>query len=115
MSAGDAYIECQHYRNCGGFCETPDEIDHNMCESCLMDSRAEERAEALVMNATIRPSSCGTVAVDTAYHWIPISSCPRGVKVQLLGKGGMAQYSIYQGDSFWTDWAPLPTNRKDQS
>lgn len=65
--------------------------------------------------STTHLSSCGTVAIDPVYHWKPISSCPRGVKVQLLGKGGVAQYGIYNGDPFWTDWAPLPTNRKDQS
>jgi len=51
-----------------------------------------------------------TVAVDREYHWSPITSCPRGVKVQLLGKGGVAVYSPYNGkDTFWTHWAPLPT------
>lgn len=51
----------------------------------------------------------GTVAVDPDYFWRPITTCPRSVKVQLLGKGGVAIYSTYNGtDSFWTGWAPLP-------
>jgi hypothetical protein len=54
------------------------------------------------------------VAVDKTYYWQPIATCPRGVKVQLLGLGGVAVYGQYSGkDAFWTHWAPLPTRRKD--
>lgn len=49
-----------------------------------------------------------TVAVSTDYYWQPIDTCPTGVKVQLLGKGGVAIYSIYHGSAFFTHWAPLP-------
>ena len=40
-------------------------------------------------------------------------SCPRGVKVQLLGAGGCLVYGTYNGDSFWTQWAPLPGKALD--
>lgn len=50
-----------------------------------------------------------TVAVDGSYPWREMASCPRGVKVQLLGRGGVAVYSQYDGKSdFWRGWAPLP-------
>lgn len=51
-----------------------------------------------------------SVAVATDYYWIPVGpDTPRGVKLQLLGIGGVAQYGIYDGKStFWTHWAPLP-------
>lgn len=51
-----------------------------------------------------------SVAVATDYYWIPIGpDTPRGVKLQLLSIGGVAQYSNYDGKStFWTHWAPLP-------
>lgn len=55
-----------------------------------------------------------TVAVATDVYWNPdMSACPRGVKVQLLGAGGVATYGEYHGpaDTFWTDWAPLPKRR----
>lgn len=53
--------------------------------------------------------STGTVAVDQAYFWQPMETCPRGVKVQLLGAGGVAMYGQYNGrDTFYTHWAPLP-------
>ncbi len=52
--------------------------------------------------------STGAAAVDHSYFWQPISSCPRGVKVQLLGKG-VAVYGQYHGkEDFYTHWAPLP-------
>lgn len=64
------------------------------------------------MSENVNISSSG-VAVDQDYYWRPIETCPRGVKVQLLGKGGVAHYGYYTGprDTFWTDWAPLPKRR----
>lgn len=51
-----------------------------------------------------------SVAVDPDYYWQPINEqTPRGVKLQLLGKGGVATYGQWNGkDSFYTHWAPLP-------
>ena len=56
-----------------------------------------------------------TVAVAVGYYWLPIGSdTPRGVKLQLLGKGGVANYGIWNGkDAFYTHWAPCPKRRKD--
>ncbi len=48
------------------------------------------------------------VAVSTDTYWQAIGTCPRGVKVQLLGKGNVATYGTYFGDQFWTHWCPLP-------
>lgn len=48
-------------------------------------------------------------AVDQGYHWQPMATCPRGVKVQLLGAGGVAAYGQHDGkQNFWRGWAPLP-------
>lgn len=51
-----------------------------------------------------------TVAVDQTYFWRSIGpDTPRGVKLQLLGRGGVAVYGMYTGcNSFWIAWAPLP-------
>lgn len=50
-----------------------------------------------------------TVAVDQGYYWQPMSTCPIGVKCQMLNGGGVAVYSFYDGKSiFWQGWAPLP-------
>jgi hypothetical protein len=58
--------------------------------------------------------STGTVAVDHTYFWQPIETCPTGVKVQLLGRGGVAVYGTHNGCStFWTHWAPLPKLKKE--
>ncbi len=54
-------------------------------------------------------NSTHTAAVATDYYWIPIdANTPRGVKLQLLGNGGVAAYGNYQGAPFWSHWAPLP-------
>ena len=54
-----------------------------------------------------------TVAVSTEVYWIEdMTSCPRGVKVQLLGAGGVAQYGTYDGKNpFWKKWQSVPRNR----
>jgi hypothetical protein len=63
-----------------------------------------------------RIDNSGAAAVDYNYFWQPIATCPRGVKVQLLGSGGVALYGQFNGkDSFYTHWAPLPKLRKEQS
>jgi hypothetical protein len=51
------------------------------------------------------------VAVD--YYWLPIDAdTPKGVKLQLLGKGGVAVYGTWNGkDPFYTHWAPVPKRR----
>lgn len=55
-----------------------------------------------------------TVAVATDTYWIPIDAdTPRSVKLQLLGGGGVAIYSAYFGDPFWTHWCPLPKKPKE--
>lgn len=49
------------------------------------------------------------VAVATDYYWLPMDTCPQGVKVQLLGQGGVATYGEWNGKAtFWQGWAPLP-------
>jgi hypothetical protein len=55
------------------------------------------------------------VAVSTDVYWQPIATCPRGVKVQLLGAGGVATYGTYYGDKFWSHWCPLPKKPKEDS
>lgn len=60
-----------------------------------------------------RLNSDRTVAVATDYCWNEdMDACPRGVKVQLLGVGGVASYGTYNGrDPFWVAWAPVPKRR----
>ena len=60
-------------------------------------------------------SKDGSVAVATDYYWQPIDAdTPRGVKLQLLGAGGVAVHGMWDGkNKFWTHWAPLPKVRKN--
>ena len=62
------------------------------------------------MNATLNRDR--TVAVDPDYYWQPMRTAPLGVKVQLLGGGGVAVYGqCTRADTFWQGWAPLPKTR----
>lgn len=57
-------------------------------------------------------SSDGSVAVDPDYYWQTMNTCPRGAKVQLIGKGGVAVYGTYDGkNEFWEGWAPIPKRK----
>lgn len=61
----------------------------------------------------MRLDSTHTAVVDRSRHWHPMTTCPRGVKVLLLGDGGVATLGTYDGKStFWQGWAPLPTRRE---
>lgn len=61
----------------------------------------------------IKGNADNTVIIDTEYFWQPISSCPIGRKVQLLGKSGVAVYGTLKStDTWWTHWAPLPKRPK---
>ena len=65
------------------------------------------------MTHTLNNDKTVAVAVDT--FWLPIGpDTPRGVKLQLLGEGGVATYGHYDGkNKFWVSWAPLPKRRHD--
>jgi len=56
-----------------------------------------------------------SVAVAVDYYWQPIDeNTPRGVKIQMLGAGGVAAYGQWNGKKdFWTHWAPLPRTRHE--
>ena len=56
--------------------------------------------------------STHTAAVDRTYPWRSIATCPRGVKVLLLGAGGVAVIGIFDRSQFWQGWAPLPAGRE---
>ena len=64
-------------------------------------------------NASHTINSNSTVAVAVDYYWLPINAdTPKGVKLQLLGKGGVAVYGTWNGkDTFYTHWAPVPKRR----
>jgi len=54
------------------------------------------------------------VAVSNDVYWNEsMIDCPRGVKVQLLGAGGIAMYGNYDGkDKFYVAWSPVPKRVK---
>lgn len=53
-----------------------------------------------------------SVAVANDYYWQDMVDYPRGVKVQRLGRGGVAYYGIWNGRDTWpVGWAPLPRRR----
>lgn len=59
-------------------------------------------------------NSTATVAVSNEVFLEPCDHrTPRGTKVQLLTVGGVLVYGHYNGDRFYTHWAPCPRRRKE--
>lgn len=86
---------------------------HGVCELCGELQTVDIQPECPVNGYQLNSSA--TVAVATDYYWEPINAyTPRGVKLQLLGRGGIAIYAIYVGDKFFTHWAPLPKKRNEE-
>lgn len=56
---------------------------------------------------TINAAKTVAVATNVSLNY-DMTKCPRGVKLQLLGEGGVLAYSDYHGDKFWKAWCPLP-------
>ena len=55
------------------------------------------------------------VAVATDVYYLPMDTCPRGVKVLLLGGGGSAAVGQWDGkDQWYRGWFPLPKQRKEE-
>lgn len=60
-----------------------------------------------------RITADGVAVVATDFFYFEdMAACPRGVKVVLLGEGGVASIGTYAGEPFWIGWAPLPKRRK---
>lgn len=56
-----------------------------------------------------RINSDRTVAVSEQNEWQPMETCPRGVRVWVLGKGGCATTEVYDGKNpFWLGWFDYP-------
>lgn len=57
------------------------------------------------MNHYVKPGRA--VATDYRLQLVD-KDTPRGVKILLLGQGGVLTIGIYDLDPFWVEWAPLP-------
>ena len=81
---------------------TPAELD-----SALSELLGENEKPGHRLNST------STVSVSTTQYLKPSDeNTPRGVKIQLLGHGGVLTYGMWDGrNPFWTHWAPLPRRR----
>jgi hypothetical protein len=76
----------------------------------------DDEFERIEMEQKFRLDSTKAAVVSNDYYWIPIDhTTPTGVKVLLLGRGGVAslgQYFHRPGETqFWEFWAALPRKR----
>jgi hypothetical protein len=76
----------------------------------------DDEFERIEMESKFRLDSTKAAVVSTDYYWIPIdASTPTGVKILLLGRGGVASLGQYfhrpNETQFWYFWAPLPKKK----
>ena len=76
----------------------------------------DDEFERIEMESKFRLDSTRTAVVSQDYYWIPIDhTTPTGVKILLLGRGGVASLGQYvhrpNETQFWDFWAPLPRKR----
>jgi len=76
----------------------------------------DDEFERIEMEQKFRLDSTKAAVVSTDYYWIPIdASTPTGVKILLLGRGGVASLGQYfhrpNETQFWDFWAPLPKKK----
>lgn len=69
-----------------------------------------QKAKAPATDFKLNSDKSVAVSLDV-YLNNDMSACPRGCKVQLLGRGGVLIYGNYSGNPFWCAWAPLPRRR----
>jgi len=76
----------------------------------------DDEFERIEMEQRFRLDSTKAAVVSTDYYWIPIDhTTPTGVKILLLGRGGVASLGQYvhrpNETQFWDFWAPLPKKK----
>lgn len=53
----------------------------------------------------IKVNAKRNVAVNQDVFWLPMSSCPKGVKVHVLGPGDVSTQTVWDGkDMQWKGW-----------
>jgi len=76
----------------------------------------DDEFERIEMEQKFKLDSTKAAVVSNDYYWIPIDhTTPTGVKVLLLGRGGVASLGQYfhrpNETQFWDFWAPLPKKK----
>ena len=79
-------------------------LQEELMDACVYIQRIKSDLE----RSEVHISHSG-VAVDQHYHWQPMETCPKRVKVQLLTQNGVAVYGSVDVDmTIYAGWAPLP-------
>lgn len=104
-----AYIDARTARNAGVAAPISEDTGWPQEQIDKLDAVLAQYAPAA---PTHRLNGDQTVAVSTDVFINPdMATCPRGVKVQLEGAGGVLVYGTYNGDPFYVGWAPVPRRR----
>jgi hypothetical protein len=83
-------------------------LQEELMDACIYIQRLKKDVESLT-RPDIKINSYG-VAVDQTRFWMPMETCPKGVKVQLLTASGVAVYGKIgdKNKEVFEGWAALP-------
>jgi hypothetical protein len=77
----------------------------------LVEEFQELREISKKLSAYSLNSNRDTAVSNVTYWETDMATCPRGVKVLMLGVSGVATLGQYNGDKFFVGWYPLPRKR----
>lgn len=86
--------ECQFHNNCGGWCETQRELEHNLCEHCLethdeeMEQSAELHDRAPVAWSSVKPIVPGA-------YWIRGNGLSRPALIEVVHEHGQLRCNLH--------------------
>jgi hypothetical protein len=86
-------------------------VESGWPKALVLGSELRSLSESLLKDSSsdYRLNSGKEVAVSTSSRLSKdMAACPRGVKVLLLGYGGVLVIGQYSGELFWEQWGALP-------
>lgn len=87
--------ECQFHNNCGGWCETGRELEHNLCEHCLeahdeeMEVPAEQHQGEPVAWSRVKPATPGA-------YWVRGNGLDQDALIQVIDDQGELRCNLHQ-------------------
>ena len=71
--------ECQFHNNCGGYCETPEQVETNLCGDC-QDAEQMDETVRLRMAEIV---DAATYLLDQLDAWANVQEPPSGQRARM--------------------------------
>lgn len=86
--------ECQFHNNCGGWCETRRELEHNLCEHCL--EAHDEGMEQSVAQQNDGPATWSPVKpIAPGAYWVRGNGLSRPALIEVVHEHGQLRCNLH--------------------